>query len=185
MKVERFVLIGQNRKPLAKPIDLSRPERIFLLYRLSDYSASAEAILHHPDSGRLISPWGRQQVLDKIVSVVTVLRDDGRPAHVIGPLMAAIYRQGIEGNLYFRRIPPDDPRRSPAAFRQVEGLRIKVARATGLKIQPPRLDYDPRPMAPPRQETISRARAELNDRPREDRRPGWKQVLGGLRGGSN
>lgn len=112
------------------PIPLTPAEAMFLLYRLADLTAVAEAIAHHPAPGKMVSPWSREQIIRRAIAIVKVLRR-GQPLWVLTPLDTALIVQGIEGNPYFARMADDDPRLTPTAARAANALREKVQKALG------------------------------------------------------
>lgn len=125
-----------RRTRTAIGLQLTTPERRFLLHRLADIAATAEAILHNPPPPLHISPWSRHMLTDGIARYVALLRS-GDPVMAYSQLHRVIVAQGIEGNRYFADMPPGDPRHTPEACRAAEALRMRAQKLLGIAIGRP------------------------------------------------
>jgi hypothetical protein len=120
--------------PIMLPLD--HADRQFLLCRLADIGATAEAIVHNPPPLQIAPPWPRKQVVVHIEGVVHALRNGCAELRIIGKLGARVITEAIEGNPYFARMADDDPRLCAAAIRRADALRLRIARAIGTPIGP-------------------------------------------------
>ncbi len=134
--VEEYIGVVRRTRPSPKPIHipLTETERRFLLFRIADITATAEAILHHPEPGAHIAPYTREGVTRHVVGMRNALRRDDRELLLSTPLSKAVLIQAIENNPYFAQMHDTDPRLTVAAVRQAEALRMKVAGLLNRKI---------------------------------------------------
>ena len=116
-------------------IPLSEPERAFLLLRLADISATANAMLHGEQEGEYRPLWGRREVVSRLRDLVSDLRRH-EVLKVTNAVQRRALREAIEGNPYFARMGDDDPRLFPAAIARANALRIRLARALEIRIGP-------------------------------------------------
>jgi hypothetical protein len=121
-------------RPHAIVVAVSPAECKFLLARLADVSATAEAIVHHPRPGHHISSWDRHHVVEKLIAIVRVLRTPPANLFIVTPLERLIFVEAIENNPYFAAMHDSDPRLSVGAVRQAEALRQRLATALGQPI---------------------------------------------------
>jgi hypothetical protein len=108
-------------KPIYLPLSLT--QRRFLLYRLADLTATAEAILHRKAPAGSAPRWSREQVLGKTAGLVAALRTAPN-VFILGDIDKAIVIEGIEGNRYFAQMADDDPRLCAAGIAQADALRL-------------------------------------------------------------
>lgn len=123
---------GFTNRPIA--VRLTRAERAFLLHRIGDITATAEAILHNPHAGKMISPWSRDHVVQRIVQLRNTLREDRDVFFLISSLDRAIFIDAIVHNSYFAAMHDTDPRLTIDAVRQANALRDRLAAAIGQRI---------------------------------------------------
>jgi hypothetical protein len=133
---EQLVGIVRRSRSQPKPIilALSPGERLFLLHRLKDRTATADAIVHHPPQGAHLSPWTRDQVLARLSTMIETLRG-GRDLIVINLLDKRLVIEAIEGNSYFSNMHSTDPRLTADAVRAADALRRRIASAIGCRIK--------------------------------------------------
>lgn len=133
--VTREIVPRPSRMATPIQLKLTRPQRLFLLYRLSDIADTTDAIVDNPPTGQMTSPWTRAQIINRAASLVTALRD-GRELLLVGEAVKAILVEAIEGNLYFAQMEADDPRRNEAAIAQADALRKLLQRVLARPIRP-------------------------------------------------
>jgi hypothetical protein len=118
-----------KRSPKPIVIQTSAAERLFVLARIANITATVEAILHHPPPSHHLSPWTREQVVRRVVTFVDVCRINRPNLFIISPLDRAVITNAIEANPYFAQMADGDPRLTVAAVRLAEAFRARVARA--------------------------------------------------------
>lgn len=129
---------ARRSKHSARPVvfPMSAAERRFMLYRLQDRGAMADAIrLFHPESTEAITwRWSREQVLERLDSMIdTLLR--GRDLILISRLERLLAIEAIEGNPYFAQMRASDPRLTVAAVKAADHLRSRLAVALDKRIR--------------------------------------------------
>lgn len=127
--------------PLPKPVpvDLDEVERTFLLVRLADVGAVADAITSRPPPHAWRFPWDRDRVVHATRRVVGLLRQPVEQPILVFTgygLATMVLIEAIEGNPYFVRMPPGDPRRNGQAIQRAEAVRRKLRAALGVPIGP-------------------------------------------------
>lgn len=135
--IEIQIGVARRAKNSPKPVVLpiSAAECLFLLYRVADVTATAEAIVHHPDESKHISPWSRQQVVVRVVELVRHLREKPARLYLISRLDKAIIINAIEANPYFARMADGDPRLTVDAIRMAEHFRSRLQTALGQQVR--------------------------------------------------
>jgi hypothetical protein len=121
----------QRVKPVAIPLTLT--ERMFMLHRLAQVSAVADAIIQPVIPLQFRRQWERPMVVEHVRRLVAVLRTH-ESIFTGTDLDNRIFAEAIEGNTYFV-VPTGDRRLVLAHIRQAEQLRIKLERAIGRKIR--------------------------------------------------
>lgn len=135
IEIEAPMVRRDRRLSKAIVIPLSPAEAAFLLQRVANVSATAEAIVHHPAAGQMISPWTRHHVVEKIVYLRENLRRGPGALFVITALDRAILVDAFEHNPYFAAMGDDDPRLTADAVRQAERFRARAQAALAQPIR--------------------------------------------------
>jgi hypothetical protein len=137
MKLRKEMLVGSCQQQVTFPIelDLDEVERTFLLQYLIDIPAAFTTMQDRlsPYHSVKFEPF---QVTGRISSIVTMLRDLGRPVQLFDTMSIRVMIDAFENNPFFLRIPDSNTEFIAHAIRRTDVLRRKLTITFGRKIGP-------------------------------------------------